>query len=71
MAQRQILTGMKEMCEYTGLSEDNLRFLIRNCKFPARKLKDDDGVWISNTSAIDEWSMGFSRSGVHVNQKDG
>lgn len=57
---KQILTGMSAICEYTGLDERQILFLIRECSFPARKTRGDSGVWISNTQNIDEWSRRFS-----------
>lgn len=63
-ARKGILTGMKAICDYTGLSEKTLHCLIRDYGFPARKTKSDTegggGTWISNTDMIDKWSGAFS-----------
>jgi hypothetical protein len=53
------LTGMKAIANYTGLGEDTIVSLIRNCGFPARQTADR-GLWISNKQAIDKWSFVFS-----------
>ena len=54
------LTGMKAISEYTGMGEDAVAFLIRNCGFPAKKTQGEKGFWISNKLAIDKWSFAFS-----------
>ena len=54
------LTGMKAIVEYTSIGEESLIFLIQNCGFPAKKTKDERGIWISNKLAIDKWSFAFS-----------
>lgn len=66
----QTLTGLKDISEYVGVSEDVLRNLIKNFKFPARQVGEKTGLWISNSAAIDEWSHGFARSGPLVKQKN-
>jgi predicted DNA-binding transcriptional regulator AlpA len=61
-----IITGMKNIIEYSGLSEPTILYLIENASFPAKKTKLDSGTWISNTSAIDEWSRLFVMSKIQV-----
>jgi len=63
MSERKgILTGMKEIADYTGLSEPTIYALIRDYGFPARRTTGENsgGVWISNTDMIDKWSSVFS-----------
>ena len=67
---RQILTGMKEIAEYTGMSEGLILKLIQTARFPARKTADSEGIWISNAESIDKWSYGFSMSGIAANLKE-
>lgn len=63
---RGIITGMKEIIDYSGLSESVIVYLIQEASFPAKKTKGDAGTWISNTDAIDEWSRLFVLSKLSV-----
>lgn len=58
----QMLTGMRQICSHTGLSEATILDLIMSSEFPARKTKGGDGIWISNRASIDRWSEEFSES---------
>ena len=63
---RGIITGMKEISDYSGLSESVIVYLIQEASFPAKKTKGDTGTWISNADAIDEWSRLFVLSKLSV-----
>lgn len=46
------LVGMKEICGYMRRSEATVLELIRDCEFPAKKIR---GCWESDTGLIDRW----------------
>ncbi len=69
MSGRKILTSIKEIANYTSLSEGLILKLIRTAGFPARKTAGASGIWISNKDGIDEWSHRFSVSAAGVNHK--
>ena len=66
---RKILTGLEEICTYTGFSKNLVMELIRSAKFPARKTAGEKGVWISNIESIDKWSFSYANSGININTK--
>ncbi len=68
---KQILTGLKEICDYTGMSETLVLKLIRGARFPARKTEEQSGTWISSTEAIDKWAYAYANSGIAVNLREG
>ncbi len=68
---KQILTGLKEICNYTAMSETLVLKLIRTARFPARKTEEQGGTWISSTEAIDKWAYAYANSGIAVNLKRG
>jgi hypothetical protein len=35
----------------------------------SRKRGEDDWIWVSNTESIDNWSFGFTMSGINVKLK--
>jgi len=46
------LTGMKEISDSMGRSEDSVLRLIREYNFPAKKVL---GIWESNRELIEDW----------------
>ncbi len=66
---RKILSSIKEIANYTAMSEGLILKLIRTAGFPARKTAGGNGIWISNKDGIDEWSHRFSVSATGVNPK--
>ncbi len=53
---RRILTSIKEIANYTGMSEGLSLKLIRTEGFPARKTAGGSGIRMSNKDGMDEWS---------------
>ena len=56
------LKGMKEICQYSRLSEATIISLIKTANFPAKKTSGVVGIWISNTASIDRWTVVFCES---------
>lgn len=48
----KLLVQIKEISEFTGISETTLKNMVEVVGFPAVKL---NGTWYSNTDAIEDW----------------
>jgi hypothetical protein len=52
---KDILSGMKAICDYVKRSEPTVLAYIKNQSFPARKV---GGVWECSKEDVDEWRGG-------------
>lgn len=50
------LSGMKAICEYIQRGETTVLKLIKEYKFPAKKLL---GVWEADKILVDEWRLEY------------
>ncbi len=50
------LVGMKEICQYLGVSEATALKWYRECDLPIKKAK---GIWIGARSKVDKWFREF------------
>ena len=48
----KLLVQMKDIVDFTGISENTIKKMIDQVGFPARLL---NGTWYSHTDAIEDW----------------
>jgi len=51
---KKLLVQIKDIIDFTGMSEDTIKKMAETVGFPARKL---NGTWYSSTEAIEQWMM--------------